>query len=87
MASAWLKDDPFKAKRGNANYRQAVSYAALHSTLIASGLVASLAALRGEILIPASTTAGNGLRSLVAMHKNVRMAVVLPSTEGDRLAS
>lgn len=87
MASAWFRDDPSKAKRGDANYRQAVSYAALHSTLIASGLAASLAALRGGILTPASTTVGNGLRSLVAMRRNVQMAVVLPSTGGDRLES
>lgn len=87
MASAWFKDDRFKAKRSDANYRQAVNYAALHSILIASGLAASLVALRGGILILASTTAGNGLRSPVAMRRNVQMAVVLPFTGGDRLGS
>lgn len=76
-----------RLNEGDANYRQAVSYAALHSTLIASGLAVSLAALRGEILILASITAGNGLRSRVAMHKSVQMAAVLPSIEGDRLES
>lgn len=76
-----------RLNEGDANYRRAVSYAALHLILIASGLAANLVALRGEILIPASITAGNGLRSLVAMHRNVQMAAVFLSIEGDRLGS
>lgn len=76
-----------RLNEGDINHRRAVSYAALRLILIASGLAASLVALRGGILILASTTAGNGLRSLVAMRRNVQMAAVLLSTEGDRLGS
>lgn len=87
MVAVWLEDSPFKAKQRDANSRRAASYAVSPSTLIGSGLAASLGALLGAILMLASIQTGNGLQSLVATRRNAPMGAVLRFTGGDHLGS